>query len=203
MIRVICLLFVIFFAQVFSIFGQAIPGKFLIKNVYIDLDADTRYLRKLADKTISMYWQKESSNKEIECFKSELMKTSLFENFSTELDKLEKTDEYNLTIIVSYQSKNPTYRVGKINLQGFDEIDLSKFNFNLAKSGLNEKVLSLKTDFPKFENQLIKVIRESYVSKSPKSEMNKPWVEIQLNAMGELDILVMPKFQGCSENSML
>lgn len=196
--RLFLLTFVICIGQMASAFGQTSSNNFFIKNVYIDLNADTRYVRKLADKTISMYWDKKSNYEEIECFKNEIVKTNLFENFQTVLD-LEEADEYNLTVVLSYRSNNPIYRIGSIRLLGFNEIDEAKFNSILAKSGINDKLLSLKKDFPVFENQVTQAVQESYVEKVRKEELGKPWIEIQLNSDGKLDVLVMPKFKGCSD----
>lgn len=199
--KLFLLVSVICVGQVLNAIGQTNSDNFFIKNVYVDLEADTRYVRKLADKTVSMYWQRKSNYEEIECFRSELMKTGLFENFQTKLDKLDETDKYNLTVIVNYQSSNPTYRIGKIKLVGFVGIDEAKFNSILVKNEISEKLISLKTDFPVFENQITQAIQESYIEKIPKEKPSKPWVEIQLKTNGELDVLVMPSFKGCSEFS--
>lgn len=195
---ILFLILIIFVWQTPRILSQTAPESFFVKNVYINLDADTRYVRKLANKTIS--WDKKINNGEIECFKNELLKSGLFENFQTRLAKLDEEDEYNLTVTVNYQSQNPVFKISNIKLEGFNDIDEIKFNSALSKNRITEKILSLKTDFPVFENQIIQAIQDSYVGKASKDKLISPWIEIRLNMIGELDILVLPSFKGCSES---
>ncbi len=180
-----------------NVFGQTNDDNFYVNDVYIVLNADTRYVRKLANKTIS--FDKRSNAKEVECFKDGLIKTGLFENLVTSLEKFGDSDDYNLTIRLNYKLVEPIYRIGKIDLVDFNEIDKAKFNSILVKNKIPEKMLSLKTDFPDFENQITKAIQKSYIQKIPKDEMKKPWVELQLATDGKLDVFVMPSFKGCSE----
>ena len=198
--NILFLILIMFVWQTPRILSQTVPESFFVKNVYINLDADTRYVRKLANKTIS--WDKKINDTEINCFKNELLKSGLFENFQTVLTKLDEEEEYNLTVTVSYQSQNPVFKVSSIRLQGFDDIDEIKFNSALSKKKVTEKVLSLKTDFPILENQITQAIQDSYVGKVSKKELMAPWIEIKLNLSGELDILVLPRFVGCSESQV-
>jgi len=55
--------------------------------------------------------------------------------------------------------------------------------------------------FSGFEDQMIDITKASMEKGNSEDEMRDPWIEMRLNAAGELEVMVMPNFKGCIESS--
>ena len=184
--------------QLVNVFGQNRPGVFVVKNVYINTDANPRFVRRYVDKIIS--WHKESNKDEIECLKKEVTETQLLKSFETKLEKVEHSDDYDLILTVSYKSVAPTYTLSRIEIIDFVGLDKSIFDGLIAKNGFIGKSLSLKAGFPAFEDQIIDITKASIEKDGYQDEISDPWLEMRLNASGELEVTIMPSFKGCAKH---
>lgn len=181
-------------------FGQVPKSEFPIKNVYIVLDADTRYVRKLADKTIS--WDKNSNVNEVACLKSELTNSGIFKRVDSELISTgADTHTYNLNLYLDLSAPNTDYKIGKLELIGFRNIDSKAFEAILARKKLRITPLSLKVGFPEFEKQIIEAVTASLGTDANELDGNIPWITLKKNARGELDVTVTPQFHGCDRSA--
>ena len=196
-LTLLALILSIYLGQGISVLGQTIPDSFFVKNTFIETDANPRFVRRFVDNIIS--WNKESNNYEINCLKNEMTKTRLFENIETKIEKTDESKNYNLDLIVRYKTSNLVFRISKIKTTGFKNMDVGKFNASVNNK-LIKKTLNLKTDFPRFENLIIESVRES-LQPQDLENFQLPWLDIRLNSTGELEVLVLPMFKKCIENS--
>ena len=193
------IVFLVCLGQIVPVCGQTNPESFFVKYITMETDPNPRFVWSYANMIIS--WDKESNNDEVSCLKKELMKTGLFNKIESRLNKLKESDDYELVLTIKYNSPNPTYKVSEIKLIGFKEVDESRFKELLISENLIGKSLSLKTDYPDFENKIIELVKESITDETKKEEFKIPWFELTLNKNKDLEVTVMPNFKGCSEIS--
>ena len=178
------------------LFGQVpdqVPkSEYKIANVYILLDADTRYLRKLANRTISR--DRINHSAEIACFERHLLMSGLFDNVNYRISKLVGTDRYDLTLITKYKKNPPVYEIEKVTFTGFSNLHAAKLG-NLSRSVLSgTHKVDLRYDFPRLEKTLI-----DGLGKLANTPDFYAWVELALNS-NKLVVTVSPQFAGCSES---
>lgn len=180
-----------------SAFGQTTQESFFIKNSFIQSDANSRFVRTFVNNIIP--WDKKTSITDIACLRNEITKTMLFSVFESQLEKIGDSNNYNLRLKVVYKDSDPVYKINKIEIANFDGLDRNKFYGYMKANQLINGRLNLKTDFPKFENSIVESVEKSLKQQGSNEYFELPWINIRLNSSNELDIIVMPKFEGCVE----
>jgi hypothetical protein len=130
------------------------------------------------------------------------MKTGVFRRIDSRLYQLKESGGYELILTIEYESPNPVYKLGKIDVVGVEGIDYVLFKKLLTSARLIGRPLSLKTaDYAVFEDKLFEVLRKSIADETKREWSKLPWIELKLNGSKEIEIIVMSEFKGCQNNS--
>ncbi|HRH40130.1 MAG TPA: hypothetical protein PKY82_00705 [Pyrinomonadaceae bacterium] len=193
--KLLMIVILVCFGQVAVIWGQTKPKSFYVKYITLETDPNPRFVWDYANKIIS--FGRESNNKEAACLKKELMKTGLFSKIEYKFAKLKDSDDYEFHLTINYKSPNPVYKVSKIELSSFKEVNNSNFKIFLASENLIGKSLSLKTGYVDFEDKIIESVKKSIIDETKREEFKLPWLIFKLNKKNELEVIVAPDFNGC------
>jgi hypothetical protein len=185
--------------QISRIFGQPNPDSFFVKNVSLDTDPNPRFVWTYIDTIVSWYYK--TNNNEISCLKKELMKTGIFSSIEPRLSETPEIDTFNLLLTIKYNSPDTIYKIGKIRISGFTQVDKSKFDWSLATENLVGTSVSLKTGYYDFEEKISELLDKSLRDKEEHTEIDSPWFSFKVNKNNELELSIIPKFKGCAENS--
>jgi hypothetical protein len=195
-IQLFSIIILLFVSNLSPIFGQQPSERFFINEVFIDTEANPRLIRRYVNKIVS--WNKESNHREVECLKEQLNATRLFSKVDSRLARIPDTSNYNLFLTVQYKEIHRNYRIVRIDVRGYSDLDKTKFQELLAERALTGKPLSLLRGFPDFEDQLFEVVTKSRPKYEIDDESSLPWIDVRLVKRGELLITVMPSSHGCS-----
>lgn len=198
-LKLLITILLICYGQIINVLGQTKPERFFVKYITLETDPNPRFVWRLANKIIS--FDKESNSNEIACLKKELIKTGLFSKIEPRLYKLKESDYYELILTIKYSFPNPVYKVNGIKLSGFNDVDESKFKQLLASENLIGKSVILKTDYIDFEDKIIELVKKSISDETKQNKFDLPWLIFKVNNGTDLEVTVMPTFQGCSESS--
>ncbi|MBK8809567.1 MAG: hypothetical protein IPN69_02415 [Acidobacteria bacterium] len=199
-LRLLVAIFVICVGHVASVSGQSRLDKFSVKQIFLETDPNPRFVWHYANTIISM--PEESNDNEVSCLKTELMNTGLFKSIESRLEKSRTFDGYNLILSIKYKSADTTYAVSKIALDGFESVNVSRFEELLASECLIGKSLNLKTGYRDFENRIIELLKKSISDEEERDEFEFPFFSLKLNENNNLEVMVMPKFAGCPSGSL-
>lgn len=175
---------------------QESPAAFRVRNVYIGLNADTRIVRRLTDRTISMFWNTASNRKEVDCLRSELDKTNLFKDIQILTRPSDVEGMYDLHVNLSYRKARPVYIVGSVRLDGFEHLNEASFKRRWADAHF-KRSLSLLRDYPSFEAKIFESLSAASEGTIDTDSNNRPWLELRVNASGKLDVVIRPHFPSC------
>ena len=189
------MILLIFLGQAAAVCGQTRPESFFVKYITLETETNSRFVWRLANMIISS--DKESNINETACLKEELLKTGLFSKVEWRLHELKEPNNYELVLTVKFNSPDIVYKISKISLSGFKEVDESKFKDLLGSEGLIGKSVSLKTGYSDFEKNIIELVEKSMRDQTTQEEYDLPWFEFRLDENKELEITLMPQFRGC------
>ncbi len=181
---------VILSAACVSGFPQTQSREFVIRNIYIGLDADTRFVRRTADMIVTPYWIGKSNRSEVACMESQLNGTGLFQKVELELQMGEADAEFNLDLDLVYKDRRPTYRIAKIRLNSFPNADERIFNDRLKQ----RKKLNLFSGFPDFESDIKRALAIASGRSKEDAGETKVWIDLKRIAPGRVEVDVFPAF---------
>ena len=184
-------------ASLLEVAAQHSAQEFLVRNIYIGLDADTRFVRRLTDRTVSMFWDKASNYQEIACLKSELERTNLFAQVEVDVRPSDTPRMNDVQVNLSFKKRKPTYSIREIRLEGFEPLSQVSFNQFWVKKRY-EKRLGLLRGYPTFESHIFEAVKS--LSNKESGKTKRPWVELRVTGLDTLDVIIRPRFQGCSSN---
>lgn len=186
------------FSQTAINFGQIRPESGFVKYIVLETDPNPRFVWSFANSIISL--GKMRNEDEISCLKGKLMKTGLFSTIEDRLVKLDEPYAYELVLTINYDFSEPDYKVNKIEIKDLKDVDESKFKKQVGSENLIGKSVSLRLDYNDFEDKLFELLKKSLTDASKKGEFKLPWVELKVNEHKDLEVILMPYFEGC-ENS--
>jgi hypothetical protein len=199
-LKTLLIVFLLCVGETTTVRSQADPQRFLVKHVVLEADPNPRFVRRVAE--IGIPWSRVTTKNDVDCIKDQLMKTGVFRRIDSRLYQLKESGGYELILTIEYESPNPVYKLGKIDVVGVEGIDYVLFKKLLTSARLIGRPLSLKTaDYAVFEDKLFEVLRKSIADETKREWSKLPWIELKLNGSKEIEIIVMSEFKGCQNNS--
>jgi len=186
-----CLAFLLFSLQVDS-------SAFYIEKIGANTEYSSGYILNHALQIIPHdRLVKESDIKNhIECLINELKASGIFEDVKVELSQTDKANTRELTVNAIYHREIENFVISEIVLNGFPEIDRTKFQSSLKKVGIKLGERLLRHSYYDLEEKIGKALVAVYPKNLPKDD-ERYWITIRPDGERKVKLLVSPSYSGC------
>ncbi len=171
-----------------------------VKYVVLDTEFDARFIWSIANAAIP--WDRKTTVNDIQCATKEFQKTGLFEGVATHLSKIDSEAAFELIISLKFRDKDPVYKVGQINLDKLEGVNIAKLRSAIDKSGLLGSEISLKPpSYAAFEDRLREMVNESAEPDGDRSLSVNPVFNLSLSDRHQLVIDLALKHDECPDRN--
>jgi len=132
----------------------------------------------------------------IECLVKELKASGIYEGVKVELLQTEKANARDFAIDVIYHREIENFVISGVVLNGFPEIDRTKFQSSLNKVGIKLGERFLRYSYYDLEEKIGKALVAVYPKNLPKDE-KRYWITIRPDGERKVKLLVSPSYSGC------
>jgi len=132
----------------------------------------------------------------IECLVKELKASGIFEDVKVKLLQTEKANARDFVIDVIYHREIESFVISEVVLNGFPEIDRTKFQSSLKKVGIKLGEPLLRHSYYDLEEKIGKALVAVYPKNLPKDE-KRYWITIRPDGERKVKLLVSPSYSGC------
>ena len=177
---------------------QAGSSEFYIEQVSANTKYDSRYIFDYAFQVIPQDRPlKESDIKNhIECLVNELKASGIFEDVKVELLRTERANYRRLLINTVYHREIDNFVISEVVLNGFREIDETRFQSSLNKAGIKSGDRLLKHYYYDLEKKIGKALVDVY-PKDLYSDDKTYWLSIRPDGERKVKLIVTPSYSGC------
>lgn len=177
---------------------QSDSSVFYIEKIEANSKYDSRYIFNRAFQIIPQDKPvRESEIKtSIQCLVSDLKASGIFEDVKVELRETGKANARTFLVDVVYHSELERFVISDVVLNGFPEVDKSKFLATLSRKGIKSGVPLLRYYYWGLERKIGEALVKAYPKSQDKGDKTY-WLTIAPDGMKKVKLVISPSYLGC------